>query len=81
MTRISLISGEYCSLETPAKSAAPYPHQWHTKPNIFGLNLAALMCYPSFIAHLKTKAVRPLSEMLSHACDEAQGSGLKAKGV
>jgi len=38
MTRISLISVEYCSLETPAMSAAPYAHQWHTKPKILGLN-------------------------------------------
>jgi hypothetical protein len=38
MTRISLLSVVYCSLETPAMSAAPYAHQWHTKPNIFGLN-------------------------------------------
>src|SRR5208337_5002202 len=39
MTRISLISVVYCSLETPARSAAPYAHQWHTKPNILGLNV------------------------------------------
>jgi hypothetical protein len=38
MTRISRISLVYCSLETPARSAAPYAHQWHTNPNIFGLN-------------------------------------------
>ncbi len=38
MTRMSLISVVYCSLETPARSAAPYTHQWHTKPNILGLN-------------------------------------------
>jgi hypothetical protein len=43
MTRISLISVEYCSLETPAMSAAPYAHQWHTKPNIFGLNLSPVV--------------------------------------
>jgi len=40
MTRMSLTSVVYCSLETPARSAAPYPHQWHTKPNILGLNLS-----------------------------------------
>jgi hypothetical protein len=40
MTRISLTSVVYCSLETPAMSAAPYAHQWQTKPNILGLNLS-----------------------------------------
>ncbi len=39
MTRISLISVVYCSLETPARSAAPYAHQLHAKPSTFGLNL------------------------------------------
>jgi hypothetical protein len=43
MTRISLISVEYCSLETPARSAAPYAHQWHTNPNIFGLNSRSVL--------------------------------------
>jgi len=38
MTRMSRIFVEYCSLETPAMSAAPYAHQWHTKPIILGLN-------------------------------------------
>jgi hypothetical protein len=38
MTRISLVSVVYCSLETPDRSAAPYTHQWHTKPRILGLN-------------------------------------------
>ena len=38
MTLTSLISGEYCSLETPARSARPYPHQKHKKPKILGLN-------------------------------------------
>jgi hypothetical protein len=37
MTRTILILGVYCSLETPAKSAAEYPHQLHKKPKIFGL--------------------------------------------
>jgi hypothetical protein len=40
MTRISLVSVVYCSLETPAMSPAPYAHQWHTKPMILGLNLS-----------------------------------------
>jgi len=34
---------EYCILETPAKSAAPYPHQWQTKPIILGLNFIAAL--------------------------------------
>src|SRR3990172_5060370 len=38
MTRTILISVVYCSLETPARSAAPYPHQKHKKPKILGLN-------------------------------------------
>ena len=41
MTRISLTSVAYCSLETPARSAAPYPHHWHTKPTILGLKVSA----------------------------------------
>jgi len=50
MTRISLISVVYCSLETPARSAAPYAHQWHTKPNTLGLNLGpALICPHLFL--------------------------------
>ena len=36
---MSLIWVEYCSLETPAISAAPYAHQWQTKPNTLGLNV------------------------------------------
>src|SRR5512133_3760342 len=40
MTRMSLISFAYCSLETPAVSAAPYAHQWHRNPSIFGLKFA-----------------------------------------
>jgi hypothetical protein len=43
MTRISLLSVVYCSLETPARSAAPYAHQWHTKPKILGLNLSPVL--------------------------------------
>ena len=43
MTRISLVSVVYCSLETPAMSPAPYAHQWHTKPRILGLNLSAVL--------------------------------------
>jgi hypothetical protein len=43
MTRMSLISVVYCSLATPDMSAAPYAHQWHTKPNILGLNLSAVL--------------------------------------
>ena len=46
ITRISLISFVYCSLETPARSAAPYAHQWHTNPNILGVNLRpVLICF------------------------------------
>jgi hypothetical protein len=36
---MSLVSVEYCSLETPDKSAAPYAHQWQTKPSILGLKV------------------------------------------
>ncbi len=38
ITRISFMSVAYCCLETPARSAAPYAHQLHTKPRILGLN-------------------------------------------
>src|SRR5574341_1468974 len=38
MTRINLASVVYCSLDTPAMSAAPYAHQWQAKPRILGLN-------------------------------------------
>jgi len=38
MTLTTLVSAVYCSLETPAISAAPYAHQWHKKQMIFGLN-------------------------------------------
>src|SRR3972149_920070 len=37
MTRMILRCGGYCSLETPAKSAAEYAHQLHRKPRILGL--------------------------------------------
>ena len=43
MTRTILILGVYCSLETPARSAAEYPHQLHKKPKIFGLNSNPLL--------------------------------------
>jgi len=49
MTRISLVSVVYCSLETPAKSAAPYAHQWHTNPNILGLNLSPVLILSHFL--------------------------------
>src|SRR3972149_8819512 len=49
MTRTSLISVVYCSLETPAKSAAPYTHQWHTKPTILGLNPNPVAILISFL--------------------------------
>src|SRR5208337_1758788 len=52
MTRISLISVEYCSLETPARSAAPYAHQWHTKPNIRGLNVTPVPIHSHLIAYI-----------------------------
>src|SRR5660398_182759 len=38
MSRIFRIYGIYCSLETPAKSAAEYPHQLQRKPRTLGLN-------------------------------------------
>jgi hypothetical protein len=36
---------EYCSLETPAKSAAPYAHQLQTNPIIFGVDFATLIVF------------------------------------
>ncbi len=55
MTRISLFSVVYCSLETPAKSAAPYAHQWHTKPNIFGLNLSPVVIRSQLLTRINRK--------------------------
>jgi hypothetical protein len=53
MTRTSLISFEYCSLETPARSAAPYCQQQYAKPMILGLNLSpALICFYSLTFRL-----------------------------
>src|SRR5665647_1133560 len=43
ITRITLLSGVYCSLDTPAKSAAPYAHDWQTNPNILGVNLRPVL--------------------------------------
>jgi len=40
MIRTVLISGVYCSLETPAKSAAEYPHHVQQKARILGTNWA-----------------------------------------
>src|SRR5208283_1594147 len=63
MTRMSLISVVYCSLETPARSAAPYAHQWHTKPNILGLNLGPVLIR----SHLLDFAIpAPFIRMLLH---------------
>jgi len=45
MTRTILILGVYCSLETPARSAAEYPHQLHKKPKILGLNSNPSLIY------------------------------------
>jgi hypothetical protein len=45
MSRTILISGEYCSLETPAKSAAAYPHQVQQNVSIFGTKSANLTPY------------------------------------
>src|SRR5208283_730034 len=56
MTRISLISVVYCSLETPARSAAPYAHQWQTKPNILGLNLSPIF----MLSHLPSLIITSL---------------------
>src|SRR5665811_171936 len=39
MSRMIFMSGAYCSLETPAKSAAEYPHQLHKNPTILGLKV------------------------------------------
>src|SRR5450759_767111 len=41
--RTIFISGLYCSLETPAKSAAEYPHQLQRNPRILGLNSTPLL--------------------------------------
>ncbi|GEM_PF-7050041 len=47
ITRIILRFGGYGSLETPAKSAAEYAHQWHKKPRILGSNpcLVTILSY------------------------------------
>ena len=47
ITRIILRFGGYCILETPAKSAAEYAHQWHKNPSIFGSNpcLVTILSY------------------------------------
>jgi hypothetical protein len=44
-----MVSVVYCSLETPAMSAAPYAHQWHAKPNILGLNLSPVLILISLL--------------------------------
>jgi len=43
--------GVYCSLETPAKSAAEYAHQLHKKPKILGLNSSPVPIFISFLIH------------------------------
>jgi hypothetical protein len=66
MTRISLISVEYCSLETPAMSAAPYAHQWQTKPNILGLNLSPVPIRSQLLCHdprLRPFPIGPLARL------------------
>jgi hypothetical protein len=57
MIRMSLISSEYCSRETPAVSAAPYAHQWHTKPMIFGLNSLLELIFTSLDFYAFSAAV------------------------
>ena len=57
ITRRILISVEYCSLETPARSAAPYAHQLHAKPNIFGLNLKPVLIVHTFLYSYRVCAV------------------------
>jgi hypothetical protein len=45
-------------------SAAPYAHQWHTKPSIFGLNLSPVLIRSQLLYHdyrLCPLPVRPLS--------------------
>jgi hypothetical protein len=37
MSRMILMLGMYCSLETPARSAAEYPHQLQRNPRTLGL--------------------------------------------
>jgi len=39
MSRTILISGVYCSLETPARSAAEYPHHVQQNVRILGTNI------------------------------------------
>jgi len=55
MRRTSLIFGAYCCLETPAKSAAEYPHQLHKKPKILGLNSSPVAIFILLLNPLLSK--------------------------
>ncbi len=46
--RISLISVVYCSLDTPARSAAPYAQVSQAKPSILGLNFESVLIIITF---------------------------------
>jgi hypothetical protein len=49
MRRTILMLGAYCSLETPARSAAEYAHQLQRKPKILGLNSSSVAMFVSLL--------------------------------
>ena len=64
-------------------SAAPYAHQWHTKPNIFGLNLNPVLMRSQLLYHYSRLCpfpVRPLSpnnkKVLLTSTGQSAGGGL-----
>ena len=52
ITRITRILGGYCSRETPARSAAAYPHQLQRNPKILGLNSSPVAILNSLLRQI-----------------------------